>query len=122
MTPFGLHLQQLRQQRNISQKEMAAAIGVSPAYLSAREHGRRGTPSWALLQRIVGFLNIIWDEAENLQNLAALSDPKVTIDTTELSAEATRIANLFAMKISELSDNQLRQLEDSIFNGTDKFR
>ena len=122
MTPFGLHLQQLRQQRNISQKEMAAAIGVSPAYLSALEHGRRGTPSWALLQRIVGFLNIIWDEAENLQNLAALSDPKVTIDTTELSAEATRIANLFAMKISELSDNQLRQLEDSIFNGTDKFR
>ena len=69
MTPFGLRLRELREQRNLTQREMAAAIGVSPAYLSALEHGKRGHPSWALLQRIVGYFNIIWDDAEQLQNL-----------------------------------------------------
>ena len=110
MTPFGIRLRQLRAQRNLTQKEMAAAIGVSPAYLSALEHGRRGQPSWALLQRIVGYFNIIWDDAEQLQHLAAISDPKVTIDTSELSAHATQLANLLACRIGELDEAQIEVL------------
>jgi DNA-binding XRE family transcriptional regulator len=41
MTPFGEAMHRLRAERGISQKQMAAAIGVSPAYLSALEHGKR---------------------------------------------------------------------------------
>jgi transcriptional regulator with XRE-family HTH domain len=103
-------MQYLRAQRNLTQKEMAAAMGVSPAYLSALEHGRRGRPSWALLQRIVGYFNIIWDDAEKLQNLAALSDPQVAVDTSQLSAKATHVANLLANQINELDDQQLDNL------------
>jgi transcriptional regulator with XRE-family HTH domain len=110
MTPLGLHLQVLRAQRNVTQKEMAAAIGVSPAYLSALEHGKRGQPSWALLQRIVGYLNVIWDDADTLQKLAALSDPKTTIDTSDLSAQATHLANLLAQKIDLLNDGQIEKI------------
>jgi transcriptional regulator with XRE-family HTH domain len=84
MTPFGQRLRQLREERGVSQKEMAAAIRVSAAYLSALEHGRRGQPTWDLLQRMIGYLNIIWDEAEELQNLAMISHPRVTIDTAGL--------------------------------------
>ncbi|MEP1207108.1 MAG: helix-turn-helix transcriptional regulator [Rhizobiaceae bacterium] len=112
MTPLGLHLQALRAQRNITQKEMAAAIGVSPAYLSALEHGKRGLPSWALLQRIVGFFNVIWDDAEKLQRLASLSDPKITIDTSDLSASATQLANLLAQKIETMDEAQIEAVLD----------
>ncbi len=114
MTPFGIHLQKLRRERNISQKEMALALGVSPAYLSALEHGQRGKPNWAMLQRIVGFLNVIWDDAEKLQELALLSDPKVTIDTSGQSAQATQTANLLARHIHELDDADLERLADNI--------
>ena len=110
MTPLGLHLRYLRAQKNITQKEMAAAIGVSAAYLSALEHGRRGRPSWALLQRILGYFNVIWDEAEVLQNLAAQSDPKVTIDTSDLSARATQTANLLGSHIADLGEAELGEL------------
>ncbi len=72
MTPFGIRLRELREERGVTQKEMAAALRVSPAYLSALEHGRRGQPTWDLLQRIITYFNIIWDEAEELQNLAAV--------------------------------------------------
>lgn len=110
MTPLGEHLKQLRVQKSVSQKEMAKAIGVSPAYLSALEHGKRGTPSYAVLQRIVGYFNVIWDDAEKLQKLAELSNPRVVIDTSELSAKATLVANVLAQSISGLSDDKLNEI------------
>lgn len=110
MTPFGVRLRQLRADRGMTQKQMAAAIGVSPAYLSALEHGKRGTPRWMLVQQIIACLNIIWDEADELQLLALQSAPKVTIDTTDLSPKATELANLLASGIDVLRDEQLEDL------------
>ncbi len=116
MTPFGEHLRKLREERNVTQKEMARAIGISPAYLSALEHGKRGLPSWPMQQRIVGFLNIIWDEAEELQRLAKLSDPKVSINTSNLPSQATLTANLFSRNISSLSSADLKDIQIIIEN------
>ncbi|MBX3568255.1 MAG: helix-turn-helix transcriptional regulator [Rhizobiaceae bacterium] len=110
MTPFGTRLRQLRAERGISQREMAAGLGLSAAYLSALEHGRRGKPNWALVQKIIGYFNVIWDEAEELQALAAMSDPRVVIDTAGLSAEATELANLLALRISTLTGEQIAEL------------
>lgn len=110
MTPFGQRLRQLRAERGITLKEMAQAIGVSPAYLSALEHGRRGRPGWHLVQRIIACLNIIWDEAEELAELARLSHPRVVIDTSGLSPEATLLANLLARRIDRLDTATIRDL------------
>jgi len=102
VTPFGKKLRDLRAERGISQKDMAKAIGVSAAYLSALEHGRRGQPTWDKLQRIIQYFNIIWDEAEELQRLAMISDPRITIDTGGLTPAATELANLLAETIGEI--------------------
>lgn len=110
MTPFGLHLRKLRKEAGITQQHMAEAIGVSSAYLSALEHGRRGKPSWDLIQRIVGHFNIIWDDAEHLQKVAGLSDPRVIVDTTKLSPQATRLANLLSQRIGDLDEEIIRDL------------
>jgi len=111
MTPFGERLRQLRREKGVSQKEMAAALGVSPAYLSALEHGRKGVPSWPLLQKIIGYFNVIWDDAEDLQRLAAASDPRVVVDTSGLSPEATRLANRLATEIGRLGPASIARLE-----------
>ncbi len=42
MTPFGEKMRKLRADRAITLKQMSTAIGVSSAYLSALEHGKRG--------------------------------------------------------------------------------
>jgi transcriptional regulator with XRE-family HTH domain len=90
---------------------MAAALHVSSAYLSALEHGKRGKPTWILLQRIIHFFNVIWDEAEELQRLAELSDPKVTVDTSGLAPEATELANRLARDIARLAPEDLNALK-----------
>ena len=93
---------------------MAKALRVSSAYLSALEHGRRGKPTWILLQRIITYFNIIWDEAEDLQRLAELSDPKVSIDTAGLAPEATELANRLAKDIGRLSVEDLTVLKTEL--------
>ena len=114
MTPFGERLRVLRAERGVSQKEMAAAIGVSPAYLSALEHGRRGVPSWTLIQKMIGYFNIIWDDAEELQQLAETSQPRVVIDTSGLTPAATELANLLAGEIGKLGEEDLLRLTASV--------
>jgi transcriptional regulator with XRE-family HTH domain len=107
MTPFGERVRKIRAERGIAQKDMAAALGISPAYLSALEHGKRGRPTWAMVQKIIGYFNVIWDEAEDLQRLAETSDPRVVIDTAGLSPKATALANLLASRISAMSEDQM---------------
>lgn len=111
MTPLGARLRALREERGVTLKEMAKALRVSSAYLSALEHGRRGKPTWSLLQRMIIYFNVIWDEAEELQRLAELSDPKVSIDTGGLAPEATELANRLARDIGRLSADDLAFLK-----------
>ena len=111
MTPLGQKMRELRASRGVTLKQMASALNVSSAYLSALEHGKRGKPTWILLQRIIHYFNVIWDEAEELQRLAELSDPKVTIDTGGLSPEATELANRLARDISRLSGEDLAAMK-----------
>ncbi|AMN51175.1 MULTISPECIES: helix-turn-helix domain-containing protein [Stappiaceae] len=110
MTPLGAKIRELRIKRDVSLKEMAAALSVSSAYLSALEHGKRGKPTWFLVQRIITYFNVIWDEAEEIQRLAELSDPRVTIDTAGMDPKATELANQLALKIGGLSEESLAAL------------
>ena len=110
MTPFGEKVRELRKARGISQKQMAKKLAISPAYLSALEHGHRGRPSWALIQQIISFFNIIWDEAEELENLARISHPRMVVDTSGLSAEATELVNLLNRNIRNMDDKKIKKL------------
>ena len=70
MTPFGAKLRRLRAARNLPLKDMAAALGISAAYLSALEHGHRGRPSSGLVQQISAYFNLAWDDVDELKRLA----------------------------------------------------
>lgn len=102
MTPFGARLRALREARGITLTELAAALHVSAAYLSALEHGKRGRPSAGLIHQVNEHFGLIWDEAEELVALARLSHPRVVVDTAGLSPEATRLANELARRIRDL--------------------
>ena len=110
MTPFGAKLRELRGRKGLTQKQMAAALNVSAAYLSALEHGRRAAPSFDFVQRVTGYFNVIWDDAEELQRLASISNPKVSIDTSGLDPKATELANQLAQRISSMTKEELEAL------------
>ena len=110
MTPFGDRMRKLRTERGVTLKEMAEALGVSSAYLSALEHGKRGRPGWHLIQRILAYFNIIWDEADEVVRLARISHPRITIDTSGLNPKATELANRLADEVGKLDAATLDEL------------
>jgi transcriptional regulator with XRE-family HTH domain len=114
VTPFGEAVRRLRRQRGVSQRQMAAALGVTPAYLSALENGHRGRPSFDFLQRVAGYFNIIWDEADDLFRVASQSHPRVVVDTTGLPAAYTALANRLAAEIRGLTPEAVAELAETL--------
>lgn len=110
MTPFGERVRQLRRERGLMLKDMAAHLGVSSAYLSALERGERGKPTFTLIQGVLQYFSIIWDEADELARLADLSDPRVRIDTAGVGPRATLLANRLAREIGSLSEDDVENL------------
>jgi transcriptional regulator with XRE-family HTH domain len=110
MTPFGDRMRKLRAERGVTLKDMAESIGVSSAYLSALEHGKRGRPGWHLIQRILTYFNIIWDDAEDVVRLARISHPRIAIDTSGLNPKATELANRLADEIGKLDTATLDEM------------
>ena len=117
MTPFGARVRELRRAKGVTLKQMAADLQLSPAYLSALEHGHRGRPSPILVDQICGYFNIIWDDADELRRLGKLSHPRVVIDTAGLSPRATLLANRLAETIRGLPEERLERLLKEIGAG-----
>lgn len=114
MTPFGRRMRELREAKGATLQGMAAALDVSPAYISALEHGRRGRPSRTRVHQICQYFNIVWDDADDLQRLARLSHPRVTVDTSGLAPEATELANELAQRIRKLPRDKVKALLEAL--------
>jgi transcriptional regulator with XRE-family HTH domain len=114
MTPFGEKIRELRRKKGVTLKQMAGALELSPAYLSALEHGHRGRPTPALVVQICEYFHLIWDDYEEMHRVARLSHPRVVVDTSGLSPEATEIANLLAERIEHLQPLAIKTIRDTL--------
>jgi len=110
MTPFGRRLRELRRARGKRLKDMAASLGVSPAYLSALEHGHRGRPGGGFVQQVSAYFNLAWDDVDELRRLAELSHPRIVVDTAGLDPLATELANRLSESIDSLDRATLEKL------------
>ena len=110
MTPFGARLRRWRAERGVTLAQMAAAMQISAAYLSALEHGRRGAPSVGLVHQVCEYLGLIWDDADELTRLARLSRPRVVLDTAGLPPEVTELANRLADSIRALPPEAVTEM------------
>jgi len=114
MTPFGEKIRELRRKKGVTLKHMAGALELSPAYLSALEHGHRGRPTPALVVQICEYFHLIWDDYEEMHRVARLSHPRIVVDTSGLSPEATEVANLLAERIEHLSPPAIKTIRDTL--------
>ena len=110
MTPFGKKMRDWRRIKGLTQQQQAKILGVSKAYISALETGTRGQPSAALVDQICVWMGLIWDDAEELKQLAMVSHPKPYIDVRGQSADAVFLANYLANTIQRLSAEDCRYL------------
>ena len=114
MTPFGIKLKYIREQRRKSLKDLSRALKVSIAYVSMLENGRRGRPADGLIELICSYFNLSWEEADELKFLAKHSDINTKMNSEKLSLNATMLTNVLKNNIKWLTEEQLKNLITNI--------
>ena len=114
MTPFGFKLKSIRKEKKISISELAKILKISTAYLSMLENGKRGNPPDGMVELICAYFGLIWDDAEELKDLAKISDINVQINTKNQGINATTLTNVLKNNIRWLTNKQLIELSETI--------
>ena len=116
MTPFGIKLKHIREQRHKSLKDLSKALKVSIAYVSMLENGKRGRPADGLIELICSYFNLSWEEADELKFLAKHSDINTKMNSEKLSLNATMLTNVLKNNIKWLTEEQIKNLTKNIQN------
>ena len=115
---FGTYLRSIRQERQLSLRQLAKAVEITPTYLSDLERGNNHPPDKTLLEKIILALELQHDEEcwQTLLDLAAKERNDLPVDIKEYLMENPTLQKLirkvqnmpdseqfFAQKLSELS-------------------
>src|SRR6266566_5895291 len=87
---FGQRLRALRKQKNLSQRDLAARVGIDFTYLSKIEVGRLDPPSEVIIRRIAQVLEADEDELINLAGRVP-KDLKAVLEESPQAVELLRV-------------------------------
>ena len=109
VTSFGKALWKLRIDRGMVLKNMADMLGVSSAYLSAIELGKRAIPD-SLVNSVAAVFGLSGQEANDLRKQAEISQPSLKVDMSDAEDQNKELMLVFARKFKDLSPEQLDKL------------
>jgi transcriptional regulator with XRE-family HTH domain len=102
---LGQRLRELRDKADLSLRELAKRIGVSSAFLSDIELGRR-FPSEVILGKLASALNVPLEDLKKYDNRAPIADLKRLMDSDPKLGFAFRTA-VEKVKSGELTADEL---------------
>jgi transcriptional regulator with XRE-family HTH domain len=112
LAPIGTWLRDYREKERITLRDMARRIGVSAAYLSAVETGRK-KPAARLAEMIREEYQLGPNQYKELSDASIRSEVSVKIDFTSSHKSSDReIAALFARNFDSLTPDKMQQIRD----------
>jgi transcriptional regulator with XRE-family HTH domain len=118
LTPFGRAVRKYRVDRGETQLEVAEAIGVSIAFWSAIETGKKNVPA-ELLAKVISHFKLTGAEANELQTLSWVSQRDVKINMQNLNDRSRELVVGFARKFSSLDEEKQQKLRELLDIGED---
>ena len=109
MTPFGRFMRTLRLDKAMLLKDCADRLGVTSAYLSALEHGKKGAPSQKVVENLVTALRLNTEEVRGLREAVRNSDTRIALPL-KATPFAFETANAFARELPSLTEDQLKRI------------
>lgn len=107
-TALGKFLRKLRVDRDERLYDMANRVGVSSAFLSSIENGRK-KPSSTLIRKLITEYNLNAKQQAELEE--ALSISQESIDISKFSPQKQRATLMFARKFDDLTDEQIEIIQ-----------
>lgn len=111
LTALGKELRKLRIDRGVNMLQMATALGMSSAMLSAVETGRKKTPG-DFIDRLVRGYPELEAEMERYVALVNLANREVRVSLEEASESDAELVTELARRFSDLTDNQKEGLRN----------
>jgi transcriptional regulator with XRE-family HTH domain len=110
-TEFGKLIRKARIDRGLLLKDMAEGLGVSSAYLSAVETGKK-TVSDDLTRKVASYLGVSLDSPEfrEIEDSAQISRGQIALEVRDLSQKHQETALAFARQFGEMKSTELDKL------------
>ena len=115
-TRLGKLLRKIRIDRDEYMKNMAERLGITSAYLSAIENGKRNMGN-ALLEKLAEVYSLPEDALNELKEAAIQSKDKIEIGVASASENKQNVAWTLARKFDDLSDRQIDQIQKILEGG-----
>lgn len=109
LTKFGSELRKIRLDRNMLLGEMAKMIGVSPAFASAIENGKKNIPG-NYIEKISEALNLNASELGVLKKAAELSQKVISFDVYEAPTHNKEVLMAFARRFKSLEADKANEI------------
>lgn len=109
-TCYGIFIRELRSRNNITMKQLALSLGVSPSYLSSLELGKKGQPSKIILNKISTFFELNKRQEEKLFLSVKHSQKNIKLPKGA-DPEVYRIGYIYSEQAFNLSIYQLEIIE-----------
>lgn len=108
---FGEYLRKLRQSKQITQEQLAAAVLRHKMTISQIENGKNDPPQGDLLENIIQALSSTSEEANELRDLSALARNSIPIDILDyFKSNAGLRAAIRRAKSKDISSNEWEKL------------
>ena len=114
-TEFGKRVQQLRQLNGLTLFEVAQKMGVSSAFLSAVENGRKRVPD-EFVEKLGAVVPAAHEQAHELEALANQARRQVVVPLPKASRQDADLATVLARKFNSLSEAQKDRIREIIDN------
>lgn len=113
LSEFGVAIRKIRLDRQLLLKNMADDLGVTSAFLSSVETGKRKVPNgW--IEKISGLYHLTKEECEELELAKTMSVPDIRIPVTNFNSKQKELAFSFAKALDGLTDQDVERIMNAI--------
>ena len=98
ISKFGIIMKKIREKENDSLRQMAVKLGISAAFLSAMEVGRKTIPS-NYIEKINAIYHLSNDELAQLEMSIYETNKKVPLELEKMNEAQKDVSLLFARKL-----------------------
>lgn len=110
LSNYGKVLRKIRIDKGLTMAQMAKAIGITSAYLSTIERGKRNIPK-SLTQDIIGHYELSNEQVAELRKAEYLSMDSVEIDISAVSLHKKTLVLSLAKNLKNMTYEQVARIK-----------
>ena len=112
---FGEFIIAKRKEKDLSARQLALAVEITPEYICEIEKGRRTAVSEDIINRLIRVLNLSEEETEIFYDLAAIARNSISADLPQFIMENELVrAAVRAIKKNNVPDEKLQKFINEI--------